>query len=302
MRTLLLMRGLPGSGKTTLAREWVAKDPTCRVRVNRDEMRALMFGQDGVLPHAQEEAVTVAQRAWVSAMLAAGWDVVVDDMNLRLKYARAWLALAEEHGAFLQVEDVLTSVETCVERDWRRAQRGGRHVSEPVIREIAARFPVGRWPDVVAVPTAAEPVEQYVMDVRKPPTILIDVDGTVALMNGRSPYDYARVSEDGPFQAVIDIARGLQRAGYELVFMSARDDSCHDDTLRWLLKHDLRPSKLVMRTTGDVRKDAIVKAEMFFEHVAPYFAVVAVLDDRDQVVRMWRSLGLTCLQVAPGAF
>ena len=55
--------------------------------------------------------------------------------------------------------------------------------------------------------------------------------------------------------------------------------------------------KLVMRKTGDYRKDSIVKREMFEEHIEGKYNVLFVLDDRNQVVDMWRKeLGLTCLQ------
>lgn len=60
--------------------------------------------------------------------------------------------------------------------------------------------------------------------------------------------------------------------------------------------------ELHMRPAGDRRRDSIVKAELFDRHVRDQYRVLVVLDDRKQVVEMWRSLGLTCLQVAEGDF
>ena len=57
-----------------------------------------------------------------------------------------------------------------------------------------------------------------------------------------------------------------------------------------------------MRKTGDNRKDAIVKREIYETHIKDKYQVDYVLYDRNQVVEMWRSLGLTCLQVADGDF
>ena len=57
-----------------------------------------------------------------------------------------------------------------------------------------------------------------------------------------------------------------------------------------------------MRPAGDRRRDSIVKAELFDRKVRDEYRVLVVLDDRKQVVDMWRSLGLTCLQVAEGDF
>jgi hypothetical protein len=57
-----------------------------------------------------------------------------------------------------------------------------------------------------------------------------------------------------------------------------------------------------MRKEGDVRKDAIVKGEIYEKNINGKYNVLFVLDDRNQMVEMWRGLGLTCLQVADGDF
>jgi len=60
--------------------------------------------------------------------------------------------------------------------------------------------------------------------------------------------------------------------------------------------------ELFMRPEGDMRPDNIVKAELFDTYVRDNYDVQFVIDDRDQVVDMWRRMGLACLQVAPGDF
>lgn len=57
-----------------------------------------------------------------------------------------------------------------------------------------------------------------------------------------------------------------------------------------------------MRPEGDIRKDSIVKREIFENYIRDYYNIQFVLDDRNQVVEMWRSLGLKCLQVQEGDF
>jgi hypothetical protein len=51
-----------------------------------------------------------------------------------------------------------------------------------------------------------------------------------------------------------------------------------------------------------MRKDSVVKQELFDEHIRDIYDVVAVYDDRQQVVDMWRAMGIDCFQVAPGNF
>ena len=77
-----------------------------------------------------------------------------------------------------------------------------------------------------------------------------------------------------------------------------------DATREWIERHlGWSPvAALHMRKAGDGRKDSLVKAELFWTYIAPYNNVQVVWDDRDQVVDMWRSLGLQVNQVAAGNF
>jgi len=88
-----------------------------------------------------------------------------------------------------------------------------------------------------------------------------------------------------------------------VVFCSGRPERCRADTVAWLEKHAFPFShcELYMRKDGDFRPDDIVKQEILDTHIDKD-RVLFVLDDRDQVVHMWRRNGLTCFQVAEGDF
>jgi len=132
----------------------------------------------------------------------------------------------------------------------------------------------------------------------KPTAIMVDIDGTLAHMDGRSPYDYSKVSEDLFDDVIADITRKYKN----VVVMSGRPEDCREDTENWLHKHAVRFNQLLMRTSGDNREDSIIKLELFKEHVEPKYQILFVLDDRNRVVKMWRDNGLKCLQVAEGDF
>lgn len=53
-----------------------------------------------------------------------------------------------------------------------------------------------------------------------------------------------------------------------------------------------------MRAAGDYRQDAIVKAEILEQILADGYEPFLVVDDRPQVVDMWRSYGIVTLQCA----
>jgi len=132
--------------------------------------------------------------------------------------------------------------------------------------------------------------------------IIVDIDGTVATRTNRTPFDYSKVLDDAPKQDVISVLLAMWMAGYKIIFVSARDDSCFNDTYAWLCKYCPPFVTLHMRKSGDTRSDGVVKREIYEQNIQPEYNVVAVFDDRQKVVDMWRSIGLTCLQVDYGDF
>ena len=139
-----------------------------------------------------------------------------------------------------------------------------------------------------------------------PHAVICDVDGTVALRGDRDPYGYSKVHLDLPNEPIIEVVKLLVSDYRDLLFVSGRERSCFPATQAWLRKNldntDFEFVPAFMRATGDNRKDAVVKREIYEKHIKDNYQVDYVLDDRNQVVEMWRSLGLVCLQVANGDF
>lgn len=306
MTTLVLTRGLPSSGKSTWARGWVAEDPEGRARVNRDDLRMLMFGAY-VLPASQENAVTAAQRSAVDALLRAGRDVVVDDTNLSAKTVRGWYSVADAAGAEVVFSDMETTLEQALA--WNSGR--DKSVDESVIRRFYDRYYQGGRLPLPPDPKKERAVGRpYKPDERKPRAWIFDVDGTIAHMDDRrGPFEWHRVGEDRLDESVARIARIIASHEPEddnhpdvVIVLSGRDGSCRPQTEEWLRRHGVHYDHLWMRAAGDMRKDSVIKIELFDRHIRDNFWVQAVFDDRDQVVRMWRDMGVPCYQVAPGAF
>jgi predicted kinase len=301
---LLVTRGLPGCGKTTYAREWVAADREHRARVNRDDLR-LMLDDGQFVKGVTEPRILAARDAAILSLLSKGVDAISDDTNLPQRTARDLAKLAKRTGAELEVID-LTDVplEICLERNAARTDKPP--VPEAAIRDMHARYLVGRRHPL---PLPEEPAgdengaARYEPRPGTPRAVLADIDGTTALMCARSPFDETRVHEDRPNLPVITVIRAMAAAGNEVVFLSGRTDACRTATYEWLCEHLRIPFQgLYMRAAGDFRKDAIVKRELFDRHIRDSYDVTCILDDRDQVVAAWREMGLTCLQVADGNF
>ncbi len=297
MARLLITRGLPGSGKTTWARQQHGA-----VRVNRDELRRMLHGGWRGTGTA-ERAVTVAQRATVDALLTAGVTVVCDDTNLRPRVVRDLAELAARSGAGFAIHDFTdVPLDECIRRDAGRP--AGERVGAEVIRTMWQRYLAGR---VLPLPVPdLRPVVRggrYRPAPGTPRAVLVDIDGTVALLGERSPYDMTRVSADAPNRAVVETVRALHAGGYRIVYCSGRGDDAREATEAWLAMNvGVDYDALYLRRRGDSRPDSVVKAELFEEHVRHAYDLLCVLDDRRQVVRMWRALGLTVFQVDEGEF
>src|SRR5690348_6177245 len=134
---MTITRGLPGSGKTT----W-AKQQGGHLRINRDELRRMLHGGPLYTGWAEIQ-VTLAQRAAIEALLRAGLNVICDDTNLRARVVRDLAELARSVGASVVVHDFTdVPVDECVARDALRAD--GERVGEEVIRDMWRRYLAGR--------------------------------------------------------------------------------------------------------------------------------------------------------------
>jgi len=305
MTELVIYRGLPASGKTTLAEAFVAADPASRARVNRDDLRRMLHG--GVyLGHETEGRVVAAEDAAIRALLEAGSSVACDDTNLSQKRARGLAAIARAAGVGVHVCD-LTDVplELCLERDRERIREGRPGVGDDVILWMHSRYLAGRGaplPDPRSE-TIERTIEPYVAKPGTPRAIMVDLDGTLAIHDGRSPFDETLIHTDVPNPAVVETIRQFYVGRHNVVYCSGRTQGCYDETAAWIVVHvGIDDFDLYMRQVGDTRKDSIVKREIFDAHIRDEYDVRLVLDDRQQVVDMWRELGLTVFQVAPGDF
>lgn len=286
MKTIYMTRGLPGSGKSTWAKSQMDACPGAYKRINKDDMRAML--DNSHWSRDNEKFVLFMRDIMIVEALKSGKHVIVDDTNFGAKHEPRLRQLAKENGAAFEIIDFThVSIETCIERDLKRFNSVGEAVIRKMWREFLAPKP---------------PVIEYNDEL--PDCIICDIDGTVAKMNGRSPYDYSQVHTDVPHTPVVYLLKMLADAHYcaKIIFVSGRKAECRAATEVWLKEEIGYSDPLFMRADGDNRDDRIVKEEIYRREIEGKYNVLFVLDDRDRVVEKWRELGLTCLQVAPGNF
>lgn len=284
---IVLTIGLPASGKTTWTDEYIKQHPEY-VNVNRDDIRLMMQGRERYAKFSKwrEQTVTVTAMALAHEALAQGKSVIVSDTNLDPHKNKVWQGIAKDRNINYR-EVLFTDIPygVCIARDAKREYP----VGAKVIMGMYNRYRDTYWP-------APE------HDPALPFCYVVDVDGTLAQMNGRSPFAWDKVDTDLPKEDVIATVRALKAAGYTIVIVSGRDGSCKDLTEQWLRDHDVPFDEFYIRPAGDSRKDYLIKEEIYRNHIQGRYNVQAVIDDRDQVVHMWRQLGMTVMQVDYGDF
>ena len=145
--------------------------------------------------------------------------------------------------------------------------------------------------------------------------IIFDLDGTLADIEDRRQlctkengkmdwnkfFDPKNIKLDKPNMPVIMMAQALTAFGYKIAIFSGRSARTKDATKDWLHEQDIKFDILKMRPERNFRPDEQLKLE-WLNNMDWKDNVEAVFDDRDKVVNMWREIGLTCMQVAPGNF
>lgn len=261
--------------------------PGSVVRLNRDDIRWMAHG--AVLHRNRTELqVNAIQHAPVVGLLRSGADVIVDDTNLRASTLRRLAELAASAGARFEVVDFTdVDVEECVARDRARPDQH-RRVGEDTIRDMHRRFLAGR--DLpLPVPSVAPPVAPlpYTPPPAAPPAVLCDIDNTLPGTAGGDAVG-----------AVLGAARS---AGDRVLLVSGRVETRRGEIEDWLAARDgPGHDALYLRRTGDTRRDAVVKLEMFDEHIRERYRIRYVLAGHGPGAEAWRSLNLTVFQVAGG--
>jgi hypothetical protein len=153
--------------------------------------------------------------------------------------------------------------------------------------------------------------------MKTPKIVIADLDGTIALIEHRRQWldperhpemtsderwrkFFAERVNDQPNWPVIHTLQALQRAGYYIHVFSGRSDEAREQTIDWIEAFNIPHDHLRMRAASDFTPDEDLKRQWIAEY--DLALILCLFDDRKKVVDMWRSLGLTCFQVAPGDF
>lgn len=275
---LTLMVGLPGSGKSTKAKE-IIKASGNTVRINADLLRTMLHFDTFSGPN---EGITNDVMNMVArGLLKNNINVIIDNCNLSERHRQRWSGIAQECGAKFEIVDLTNvSVDECIMRDSKRPNPVGRHL----IIMMAMQYKL------------------LVLDK----VIICDLDGTLCDATWRQhhvrkdPKDwdafYAGIPEDEPRMEVLDLIRSYKVGGHNIVFMSGRPETYRIQSECWLYKYWITNPILLMRKAHDRRPDYIVKKELMETYLIKENIVVAI-EDRPSIIRMYRENGIPVIDV-----
>lgn len=273
---VIILQGLPASGKSTYARQLV--ETLGWKRINKDDLRAMV--DNSKWSEKNEKLIVKLRNDLLLRFLQDGYSVVIDDTN----FAKSHVDTIKEICAGELVEcEVLffdTPLWECIERDSKREKSVGKKVIIKMYNQyLRAKVESNDFKNQPELPTC----------------ILCDIDGTLAYSPERSVYDYKKVDQDLPNKKLIEV---LKRLNLPVIILSGRESSCEHETIEWLEKNGVDWTMLEMRKEGDNREDSIVKEEMYNAIIKDQWNVLTVFDDRPRVIRMWKKLGLMVCDVS----
>lgn len=289
---LTMTKGLPASGKSTWAKEEVAKSEGKIKRINKDDLR-MMLDAD-TWSKEKERLLIDVRNELTKKFLKLGLSVIIDDTNLAVIHENVLREIARSFDAEFIIKDFTdVPISVCIERD---AKRGDKSVGKKVITNMYYQY-------LDASKLWSKPTHMLTTGMEATTNVILcDLDGTLAIHDNRNPYDLTKISTD---LFNYRLWKVISLCSPNIIFVSGREGTiqCRKDTYTWLQNYTkLNDINLLMREEEDNREDSIVKKEIYEKHIKPYYEVVAVFDDRDRVVDMWRSLGLFVCQVNYGSF
>lgn len=298
---LILMKGLPGCGKSTLA-EKIMKESGGTVRLNKDLLREMLHFNK--FTGRNEGMTQEVQKTIAKELLHNGVNVIIDDTNLNPRTLDVWKGVAKECNVPLEIKDLTNvDVETCIGRDWGRGEKVGYHV----IKKMAL---------------------QYLNYMEGENVVVCDLDGTLAYIEKRRHFVQGEKKWKEFFEAIptdtlrSEVLAQVKEVALEysakVILVSARPEDYRRITTEWLVSNGIclveRPGHgvwnvdpkdrmpyelLIMRNSNDTRPDTEVKAEIVDKYLSK-LNIVAWFDDRPSVIRTIREKGIDVIDVGDG--
>jgi hypothetical protein len=239
-----------------------------------------------------------------------GKDIIVDRMGFSKQQRSRYLDIAKQHGYETAITVFHQPYSVCLERCLKR--QGHATIKDEGNARGALNLFFTKYERVQD--DEADTVQRLWPDGEKPGAIVCDLDGTLCNVEHRRHFvnksDGQKKDWTGFFKGMVDdtvnkwcsdILRTFGET-HAIVLCSGRPDNYKRETVQWLKGNEIQYDNLFMRSRSDSRQDDIVKEIILDFEILTRYTPYFMIDDRDQVVAMWRKRGYTCLQCDYGDF
>jgi predicted kinase len=290
---LIILQGPPASGKSTFAKDYAKENKNCII-VNRDNIRLMTKGFYDCKNY--EDYISEIEISCVKNGLNMGYDVIVDATNLNHKTISKWEKLANDISVDIEFKEFYIPFKEAVERDQKRGENGGISVGKKVLDRFYRTYYKEKYENEIM---DKRPIIEYQENLKD--CIICDLDRTIALSTGRSPFDWSRINEDKCDKRLKYLLSKLHGCcDCEIIFLTGRDEEARDNTERWLLKNmpQFMEWTLEMKESEHkFEKGYLFKERFYEENIKNKYNVIAVFDDEENCINMWRSKGLLTCQM-----
>ncbi len=288
---ITILIGIPASGKSTYAKDYIRNNADT-VRVNRDDFRLMLKSAQMTEPKI-EDMITTLVDATITQSLLRKCNVLVDATNLNVRYIKSFIEKFK-YLADIDYRIFDISLDKALDRDSKREASVGEKVIKKMFKDYKTLLDSFDF----------QPVKRVDRKHLKPnfesdltDAVIFDIDGTLALMGKRSPFDWQDVYKDDINEIVAEQLAFHKSKGRKILVVTGRDESCRKVTEDWLVLHELDYDELHMRPKDDYRKDTAIKKEIYVNEIRDKYNVLAVYEDRISVSKQWNDMGLFVFNV-----
>jgi len=292
-----ILIGIPASGKSTWTLQFLRSNPNW-VRVNRDSFR-LMLRNEQMCEPKLEDLVSTLVTSTIHSALMKKLNVIIDATNVKAKYIEQFIE-EFKYDADIEYQVFDISLDKAIERDNNREAKVGEDVIKRMYNDFKILMDSFHFQPVKKIERRPYILPNF--DSNLPDTVIFDIDGTLALMGKRGPFDWHKVFVDNINPLVLEQTKFHFNQGRTVIILSGRDESCRKDTEDWLDFYGVPRDMVLMRKENDYRKDSIIKKEIYDTHIKDKYNVLAVYDDRLQVLDMWYKESIFTFNVNQGNF
>lgn len=282
-----VLRGLPGSGKSTAALELQKLYPEEVLRINNDDISRLMLGASYLSKTTDAHSLLSNLRR---TMLIEGLQrpsvrlIIIDNTNLVPETVSEVEALAVAFGAEFIVEDefLKVSVEECIKRDAQRAEPVGKDVILRMHKKAKTLTP---W-------TSFRPALKSKSNKKLPVCFIIDLDPILRWLRDASLSDWMRIYKEKLPSPVIELAKAVKSSGAEVVGVTSLSEKHFAEASVWANVHVFPGIKLFMKEYDNDGRSAMSKYIAYEKHIKPHYNVAGVIGEKSELVHVWKNIAL----------